>query len=168
MSYLLPLWLSEDQVDEEDNLGVFWIISTFFFSLDSWYPSYTVVNWLSWIRDSIGSKYESNICICFPINIIYPIISYYGWRVVALPILLNNFLSLLTSISYNAQTQQNGCRSCIQRMSDATARTSMPCPIFFFFFHFLKRADSGQNTSIQAVPVPNWLIQAKIQKKKKK
>ena len=60
MSYLLPLWLSEDQVDEEDNLGVFWIISTFLFSLDSWYPSYTIVNWLSWIRDSIGSKYESN------------------------------------------------------------------------------------------------------------
>lgn len=35
MSYLLLLWLSEDQVDEEDNLGVFWIISTFLFSLDS-------------------------------------------------------------------------------------------------------------------------------------
>ena len=168
MSYLLPLWLSEDQVDEEDNLGVFWIISTFLFSLDSWYPSYTVVNWLSWIRDSIGSKYESNHMHMFSYKYYIPNNLLLWVEVVALPILLNNFLSLLTSISYDAQTRQNGRRNCIRHVSDTTARASVLCPIFFVFFHFLIRTDSGRNTPIQAVPAPNRPIQAKIQKKKKK
>ena len=148
MSYLLPLWLSEDQVDEEDNLGVFWIISTFLFSLDSWYPSYTVVNWLSWIRDSIGSKYESNHMHMFSYKYYIPNNLLLWVEVVALPILLNNFLSLLTSISYDAQTRQNGRRNCIRHMSDTTARASVLCPIFFFFFHFLIHTDSGRNTPI--------------------
>ena len=57
-------------------------------------------------------------------------------EVVALPILLNNFLSLLTSISYDAQTRQNGRRNCIRHVSDTTARASVLCPIFFFLFSF--------------------------------
>ena len=85
-----------------------------------------------------------------------------------MPILLNNFLSLLTSISYDAQTQQNGHRNCIRHVSDTTARASVLCPIFFVFFHFLIRTDSGRNTPIQADRHQTGQFKPKFKKKKKK